>query len=88
MDHVSQKVGLPSFTEAADPNMGQEFLLQNVLGILDALLPGHSGLGSPHSNEVHSDGLFLDDKCLVQGRLQLWTKTQEKIFLVQRNYSK
>ena len=72
MDHVPQKVGLPGLTEAANPNMRQDFLLQNILGILDALFSGHSSLGPPHCNEVQGDGLLLDDKGLVQGWLQLW----------------
>lgn len=76
MDHVSQEVGLPGFTKTADPNVRQELLLQDVLGILDPLVSCHSRFGSSHSNEVHGNGLFLDDESLVQGGLKLRAKTQ------------
>ncbi len=60
-----------SLTEAADSNVRQELFLEDILGILDSLLPGNSRLGPPHSNEVECHILLLYDKGLVQRRLQL-----------------
>lgn len=51
--------------------MRQELLLENVLGVLDPLFPGDSRLGSSHTDEVLGHLLLLDDKGLVQRRLQL-----------------
>ena len=65
--NIPQEISLLGLTETADPNMREELLLQNVLGVLDPLLPGHSRLRSPCANEVQCYTLLLDDECLIKG---------------------
>lgn len=71
-----QKVSFLGLTETADANMRQKLLLENVFGILNSFLSGHTWLGSPHSNKVESNILFLNHKSLIQRGLQLymWNK--------------
>ena len=69
-----QEVGLLCLTEAADPDVRQQLLLQDVLGILDPVLASHTRLCPTNTDEVESNVLFLDHKGLVQRRLQLQTK--------------
>ena len=61
-----QEVSLLGLTEAADPNMRKQLLLQYVLGILDPVVPGHPGLSSSHTDEVEGHILFLNHKGLVK----------------------
>jgi len=68
---LPKEVGLLGLAEAADTDVRQELLLENVLGVLDPLFPGDSRLGSSHTNEVLGHLLLLNDKGLVQRRLQL-----------------
>ena len=71
--HLSpQEIGLLGLTEAADAHVGKQLLLKDVLGVLDPVFPGHPGLGSPYTDEVEGNVLFLDHKRLIQRRLQLW----------------
>ena len=71
MHHVAKEVGLPGLTEAADPNVREELLLEDVFGILDSLLPGHSRLGPTNTNEIESHVLLLNNKGLIQRGLEL-----------------
>ena len=69
MDHVSEEVGLPGLAVVGHAHMGQGLLLQDLPGVLDTLLLGHTRPGAPRPNEVEGHILLLDDESLVQGRL-------------------
>ena len=75
---LPKEVGLLGLAEAADTDVRQELLLENVLGVLDPLFPSDSRLGSSHTNEVLGHLLLLDDKGLVQRRLQLKAGSGER----------
>lgn len=69
--HIPEKVSLLGLAVGTDANVWQQLFLQDVLGILDPLLPGHTGLGPTDTNEVQGHVLLLDHEGLVQRWLQL-----------------
>ncbi len=69
--HVAQKVSLLRLAKVADTHMGQHLLLQDVLGVLDTLLLGHTGPRATCANETQRHIAVLDDEGLVQRGLDL-----------------
>lgn len=61
--------------------MREEFLLEDIFGILDSLFLGHTRLGPPHADKVQSHILFLDYKGLIQRWLEL-ERGRDYIFLI------
>ena len=72
LTHSPQEVGLLGLAEAADAHVRQQLLLQDVLGILDPMLPGHSRLRPTHTDEVEGHILLLNHKRFIERRLQLY----------------
>ncbi len=78
IDHVSdchmiclekyspEEIGFLGLTEAADSDVRQELLLEDVFGVLYPLLPRHPGLGTSHTNEIQSYVLLLNDEGFIQ----------------------
>ena len=69
MHHVAEKVGLFRLAKLVDANVGQELLLEDFLRVFDAFFAGDAGLGAAGPDKVQRHVLLLDDKGLVQGRL-------------------
>ena len=68
---LPEEISLLCLTEAADSHVREKFFLQDVLGVSDPLLTSDPRLCSTDANEVQSNILLLDYKCLIQRRFQL-----------------
>jgi len=66
VDHIAEEVSLLGLAVVADADVGQHFLLEDLLGVLDTPLFGHTRPGASSADEAERYVAVLDDEGLVQ----------------------